>query len=332
MVRFSSPEVTSIAEDEEVLQKGVGLAHSSFSVLRFQGPDRKDFLQGALSNDLRNFKKDQVLPAFHLTPKGKWIASVKLFEKDEALWALTSPTEAKALQEGIKTLIQFSQTTLQDLSSDYVWLEVTGSKAIPYVAELFQIKPDSPILVHHPVTLNSILLEVVRDFDRVFPLFFVLAPRAELTRVWNAFTSTPFDFPVREISSETLERLRIEACQPAYGVDVDEKTLPPEANLDEDYISYTKGCYVGQEVISRLKHYGRTQRRLVRLEIETTSPLPKGTSMFYEGKEVGKITSAAFSPRLGGVVALAFLARDLTEKGKVLQIKTSSGEPEATVM
>jgi len=332
MVRPSSAQVSSLAEDYSILQKGVGLCRPSLSLLCFQGPDRKDFLQGASSNDLRHLKPDQGLATLHLTPKGKWIAALKVFEKDEALWALTSPSEAQALHEGMKTLLMFSQTQLKDLSKDYFFLQIVGEMAPAFAAKVFQMRPEAPALWHHPVTLEGILVDVLRDFDQIFPVFFLIAPRAEEKRIWNALLSVPQDFPVKEIGAATLELIRLEAGIPAYGIDVDEKTIPPEANLDEDYISYTKGCYVGQEIIARLKHYGRVQRRLARLQVKALMTLPNPTPLFYEGKEVGTITSSSFSPRLEAVVALAFLPRDLAEKGKVLKVAVSSGEIEATVM
>jgi len=322
----------SASEDFKIIQDGVGLFVLPEAVLRFQGPDVREFLQGAISNDIKELKKGRGLAAFHLTPKGKWIASFKLFDREDGLWALTSPAESKALEEGMKTLLLFSKTQLKNLTEEYVWIAVVGEKALSYAAQIFQWKPDLPPLSHQFINVDGILVEVIRDFDRVFPTFLLLSPREDLQRIKSALSSPPLPYPAQWLPEEMWNTLRIEAKIPLFGVDVDEKTLPPEAGLDEGYISYTKGCYVGQEIISRLKHYGQVKRQLTRLKMEGMETLPPQAAIFYEGKEVGKVSSVAFSPRLGATVALALLPTDLGEVGKVVRVKTDSEEFEAIVM
>src|SRR5262249_24490856 len=131
-------------EYDGVLQ-GVGLFDLPHAVLRFEGYDVREFLQGAFSNDIKKLKKDRGLAASHLDAKGHLIASLKLFEGDEGIWAFISPEEAENLRNGIQKLIFFSQTELKDFSPDYGWVLVIGKKADPFIADFFQIKIDLPV-------------------------------------------------------------------------------------------------------------------------------------------------------------------------------------------
>ncbi len=123
---------------------------------------------------------------------------------------------------------------------------------------------------------------------------------------------------VQTIAEEELERLRIRAGSPRWGAELDETVLPAEAGLDERAISFTKGCYPGQEPVARLRHRGRVNRSLRVLAIEAAVPPSRDTPVRFEGKDVGRITSAVCDPE-HGVVALAYVRREVPADG-VLEI------------
>jgi folate-binding protein YgfZ len=126
-------------------------------------------------------------------------------------------------------------------------------------------------------------------------------------------------------NAETVEVLRIEAGRPRFGVDMGPDTIPLEAAIEDRAISFTKGCYVGQEVIIRVMHrgHGRVARRLVRLVLQG-SPLPsRGDKVFSGDLQVGEITSAAESPRVGAPLAMAYIHRDHAAAGTQLLVNGS---------
>ncbi len=313
--------MSSLPQEYKIVEQGVGFFSLLEAVLCFKGSDCKSFLQGILSNDIKKMKKEQILGAFHLTAKGKWVAALKLFEKEEGIWALTSVAEKEALQKAIKNLIMFSQTELFDFSEEYSVIMGIGKQAFHF-------------------TENKIPVEVIRDSGWIFPTILLLVSKKEEERILKEVTL---------LSEETFNLLRIESKIPVYGIDVNENTIPLEAGLDEDYISYSKGCYVGQEVISRIKHYGKVNKVLVKIQIQIppgpplqrgenkeSPPLLKGgggdLKIFHENKEVGKITSFAFSPARNSFVALAILPRDLAETGKKLEVKTNEAIIPAAIL
>jgi folate-binding protein YgfZ len=120
------------------------------------------------------------------------------------------------------------------------------------------------------------------------------------------------------IDAEALEVLRIEAAVPKWGVDMDENTIPNEAGLEARAINYDKGCYIGQETIARIKTYGHVNRRLVQMAMTGESVPGRGDKIFVEGREVGQLTSAARSLRLGKPLALGYVRREFATAGAKL--------------
>lgn len=128
------------------------------------------------------------------------------------------------------------------------------------------------------------------------------------------------------IAEEELEVLRIEAGVPKWGVDMDENTIPNEAGLEARAISYDKGCYIGQETIARIKTYGHVNRRLVQITVEGESVLVRSDKLLVEGREVGQVTSAVRSLRLGKSVALGYVRREFATAGAKLNWNNETAE------
>jgi folate-binding protein YgfZ len=135
---------------------------------------------------------------------------------------------------------------------------------------------------------------------------------------------------VRALGEDEAESLRIDAGIPLFGRDMDDETIPLEAGIESRAISFTKGCYVGQEVIIRVLHRGggRVAKRLVRLAFDPSveTPPAAGTTLATDRGDTGRITSAAFSPRAGRVLALGYVHRDAAEAGRRLQAGTALAE------
>ncbi|MBI1849624.1 MAG: aminomethyl transferase family protein, partial [Planctomycetes bacterium] len=126
------------------------------------------------------------------------------------------------------------------------------------------------------------------------------------------------------------ETLRIESGVPRFGADIDEDSLPPEVGL-EGAISYTKGCYVGQETIARVKYQGHVNRQLVSVTISTPTPPPRFTAIYADDREVGRLTSACWSPARQAVIGLAIVRRESSEPGTALHLRLDSGVHVCTV-
>jgi folate-binding protein YgfZ len=128
------------------------------------------------------------------------------------------------------------------------------------------------------------------------------------------------------IAAEALEVLRIEAAVPKWGLDMDENTIPVEAGLEARAISYDKGCYIGQETIARIKTYGHVNRRLVQMALTGGSVPGCGDKIFVEAREVGQVTSAVRSLRLGKPLALGYVRREFATAGAKLNWNNETAE------
>jgi len=128
-----------------------------------------------------------------------------------------------------------------------------------------------------------------------------------------------------------LNVLRTEAGIPWYGAELQDTTLPVEAGLESRAISYTKGCYVGQEIIERIRSRGHVNRKLMGLLLEGAGVPAVGTKLIVEGKEAGEITTAVYSPTFGRAIALAYVRREYFNPGTRLEI-ASGGTAEVTAL
>lgn len=319
----------SFEKEFEIIENHTAYIPLNDPVLRFQGKDLTKFLQGVLSNDIHLLQKQTMIPACFLSAKGKWIAALQLFQVNDSIFVKTSSLEAQNLLQAIQPLILFSESRLEDLSQNYQWILVIGKSA--------------------PLKVKNINLPCFELKDFRLPAFLVLCPRENL----EPFST---NHPFIEKPAEILNILQIESKIPVFGKDVDEKTIPLEAGLD-NYFSYTKGCYVGQETISRIKHYGKVNKQLVKLKFLSSSlPLEKGAQEGFSDKivalykdlyckiplnppsskgenaSVGKITRACYSPFYKSFIALAIIHSEAGVPGTSLMIQSPQEQIAAEVM
>ena len=324
-----------LLDEYALLQKGIGFALLSDATLCFEGKDVQKFLQGALSNDLKLLKPNHGLSAFFLTTKGRWVAYLKLFEKNGKVFTNTSPLEAKNLEENIKNLILFSDSSLEDLSTNHQWILVIGAQVENFLQEVLKIKLNAEDFSHQTVSFENKEIEVLRDNSWIFPAFLILSSKKDVPDLLQKFNSlrifpSPTPPPSRGggrgagevllLSDETLNTLKIESGIPTFGIEVDDKTLPLEAGLDSA-ISYTKGCYLGQETISRIKHYGHVNKLISKISWQGEAVALNSQILFQE-KEVGKILNQSFSPHYQSMLGLSLIHKEAFTPGTEVKIQT----------
>jgi len=262
----------------------------------FRGPEAADFLQGQVTNDVEGLLPGTGCYAALLTPKGKMLADMRILRGDGWLWL---DTEARGLPAVAKMIRTFS------IGRDVQPENVTDSRAI-----LSLVGPGSdaaldtaPPPEEHAFVEGEHGLYVRTDLG-----VDVICPAADADGVRAALG-------VDEVSGEAVECVRVETGRPRYGIDIDEDTIPQEAGLNERAVNFDKGCYVGQETVARLHYKGKPNRGLRGLRL--SAPVAPGTPLHLAQREVGRLTSAVVSPRLGPI-GLAILRRE-AEPGAVLR-------------
>lgn len=266
--------------------------------LRFEGPDRKKFLQGLLTNDVLRLEPGGSLHSCVLTPKGKLLGDFELFDRGEDLLAVGEASAVENLRKAVAPKLVLSQTKMTDLGSTLGLLFLAGPRAGE--ARLLQEPCRFELLPFERLAWNGCLLVTAAH---------------EKAGVQRALIELGFTRADREF----LDVLRVEKGVPAFGVDMDPDSIPLEARLD-DAISGTKGCYMGQETICRIKNLGHVNRLLVGLKIDGAEPPSLPAAALSGGQEIGWVTSAAWLPRVKAVGGLATVRSEHAHAGARLEV------------
>lgn len=295
------------------------------------GTDRASYLQGLLTNDVVSLVAGQGCYAAYLTPQGRMISDLWVYELGDAM-LLTLPLPQKDMVLAKLDQFIFSEDVqLGDVTESYGAVAVVGPLAADVLRRALGLA--GPLLDGLPehgnarVDWNGIPLIVLRTSDAGEPGLELLAPREHVASIEQALRANG----AIDVDPETAEVLRVEAGVPAFGRDMDEHTIPLEAGIENRAISFTKGCYVGQEVIIRVLHrgHGRVARKLVGLVFPDDRVEAAGGVLQADGREVGSVTSAVVSPALGRGIALAYVKREAAVPGT--RVTTANGlEAEVT--
>lgn len=294
------------------------------------GQDRAAYLQGLLTNDIQALTPGTGCYSAWLSPQGRLHTDMHVLESGDMI-LLDVPAET--LDATIQRLDQFIFTEdvqvvslAESLSS--VWLHGPHAAAIlEQVLDGARGFNEWPEYRHGRFDFHASPVSVVRISQLGVPGFCVYLERARVTELVSALTGAG----AVPVSEDAIAAARIEAGYPVFGIDMTDDTIPLEAGIESRAISFTKGCYVGQEVIIRVLHrgHGRVAKRLVHIRID--GPLPeRGAKLHAAEREVGWVTSAADSPR-SGTIALAYVHRDFVNSGTELQVELPAGRAAALV-
>ncbi len=251
------------------------------------GPEAAAYLNRMVSNEVEALPVGAACEALLLTPKARIVAPMVVWRRaDDTFLLLTEPEAGERLAREL-------------------------------LRARFAAKCEIALEEHRSVVVLG--TEELDAYELAVPNLDYGVPAVELV---DAEPPAGAD----TIGEEELERLRILARTPRLGRELDDRVMPAEAGLEQRAISFTKGCYVGQEVIIRVLHrgHGRVARRLVGLTVEGVDVPVSGTTVSTGDREVGHVTSAAFSPALQKPIALAYVHRDFVQAGTLLHIGAST--------
>ena len=294
------------------------LAHRS--ILRFTGSDRVSYLQGMVSNDVKALTQGDGSYATILDVHGKIQADVRIFcTEDFFLMDCWEPLKERVVAHLSRYLIA-DDVEITDLAEQYAILSLQGPKARP-ILETF-LSPDSipsKELSHSTISMVESNVRLVRSNHTGEEGFDLIVPLKDFEAVALRIQEAGKKFSLQWVGTQALELLRVEAGIPSYGADFEEDTLPLEANL-LNAVSFTKGCYLGQEIVERARSRGQVNWKLVGLVLDTPTPAAEGEKLLAAGKEMGEITSSCVSPTLGQTVALGYLRREVAEPGSTVNL------------
>ncbi len=290
---------TAIPLDEHrVLREGCGLVdRSERGKLALTGGEAKEFLQGQLTNDVEALTPGKGLYAAFLTHKGKMLGDVRVLDLGDELLL---DTERVGLQELFTMIRRYKlgrDVELHKRTVECGLLSLVGPRARGVVGADERLDEEEHSCVRVDLAGRSVVL-VSTDVG-----VDVICAAADVAAVAGALREAGAE-PVSESSAESL---RIERGRPRYGLDMDADTIPQEAGLNERAVSFTKGCYVGQETVARLHYRGKPNRHLRGLRL--SEPADHGDPIHLGERAVGAVGSASVSPTFGPI-ALALVRRE----------------------
>jgi folate-binding protein YgfZ len=300
------------------------------ATIELAGADRVAFLHNFCTNDVKRLAVGQGCEAFVTNVKGRILGHVWIEASDKALRLDAGPVAVDRLLAHLERYIINEDVTIADRTMELGQLLVTGPSApnaiLPLFGEVERLGP----LQHVDVDSAMGPIQVSRRDVGLRSGYVVCAQRGALAQVSNALLNAG----VRPGGADTWSALRIEAGLPVYGVDLTDDNLAQEAGRTQTAISFTKGCYLGQEPIARLDAMGHVNRELRSLRISGSDLPQPGSRVFSDAggaAPVGTVTSSAFSFGSDSAVALALVRASVAAPGMQVFVEAGTSKAPASV-
>jgi folate-binding protein YgfZ len=296
------------SEYAAVRDGGAGLMDLSASRgrIRVSGAEAVMFLNGLVTNDMKSLGENRWMPAAFANVQGRLIGAVRIVRGKEPAFLID--TDAASHEAVLKSISKFTLAgdfRVADVTAETVLMTIQGKRAGAIVEQVFEI-PVSDLPRNGVVETNwrNVPVMIFRATHTAEDGFVFVVDAAQSSALQQAIVEAG----AQPISENVAEILRVEAGIARYGRDMDETNVVTETNLD-DALSYTKGCYLGQEIIVRIKHRGHVAKKLTGLQLDTDRQIDSGTTIkTIDGdQEIGRVTSAVVSPRLGSTIALGYV-------------------------
>jgi folate-binding protein YgfZ len=296
--------IDSLRADYAAITEGCGLLdRSERGKLALTGTDAKTFLQGQVTNDVEALSPGKGCYAAFLTPKGKMLGDIRILDTGEELLL---DTERTSLQQLFNMIRRFSigfDVALHKRTLERGLLSLIGPES-DSVAQTGGLAAAEH--AHLPEQIAGIHARAIRTDGGVD----LMCDAGDN----DALRAALLDAGAEPVSDAAAECLRIERGRPRYGADLDETVIPQEAGLNQRAVSFTKGCYVGQETVARLYYRGKPNRHLRGLRL--AGPVATGDEVSHDGRVVGRLGTVADSPQLGWI-ALALVRREAAPDSEI---------------
>ncbi len=313
-----------IAEHRAVRERAGVADLSARGLVRVTGPDRAKYLHSILTNDILALVPGQGCYAALLDVKGHLQADMRLFVLDDAVLIDLDPMLTASLIPALKRYIVIYKVKLEELSHERLHLAMWGPKSGDWLTALFgRTLPTLPD--YHLVTWEwqGTPIQVIHWSETGEKGVHLLVPSAIGAAFWTALLECGRSIGAMPVGIRAVESLRIEAGVPRFGAELDGTRFPAEAGI-EQAVSYTKGCYLGQETTMRIKTQGSVNRKLVGLLLDGSRLPETGSALFADGQKVGVVTSAVDSPTLKRKIALGYAQKGFFSPGAVLTLEDQS--------
>jgi len=289
--------------------------------LDFTGPDRLRYLNAILTNDIKGLKANHGNVSLFLNPQGHIQAEIETYAQTDKLFCASYAMIRERLVAGLDKYIIMDDVTLTDRTDAYATLALEGPQAAELVRKLAGADLGSlDELETIEETVAAIPCRIVKRSPGGVPGAEFLVERDRAEALWHALEAATQEHGGGPAGYTALNALRLEYGLPWFGYDFGEKQIPHEAGLQDSHISYTKGCYTGQEIVERVRSRGQVNRVRVSLKFDGAAAPVADSAFTSEGKEVGFVTRVGFSPQLNAFLCMAYVRREKGAPGTILEL------------
>jgi folate-binding protein YgfZ len=309
------------------VRAGAGLIDRSYSGrILLTGADRRSYLQGLLTNDIEALTPGTGCYAAMLNAQGRMLTDMRVLELGDAILLDVPASVVSSIRDHLERFVFAEDVQVEDVTAARAEIGLYGPGALDVLvkAGIDDAAPSS-LLQMTRIRIAGVDALLVKSDEAGVEGYDVIVDRAGEEAVTAALVAAG---AVR-VSEADAEAVRIESGRPRFGRDMDTATIPLEAGLEERAISRTKGCYVGQEVIVRVQDrgHGRVAKRLVGLTLDADAKVPSAGARIASGdREIGRVTSATWSPALDRPIALGYVHRDFVAEGTAVGIEGTSAK------
>lgn len=326
----NNPEIQS--QVRAARERGGLLMRADRAVIEITGRDRAAWLHNLVTNTVKTLSPGEGNYTFATNVKGRCVFDAGILALEDRIWLDLDRRWLDAAHKHLGRYIITEDVTLTR-REDAVRFAAIGPAAAPFAARLGCGNLSTMAQWQHAAaTVCGAAGRVVRNDFPGLPAADVYLMGATENEAAGAARALATELGIVEITREAAAILRIEACIPESIEDIDDTVVPPETGRIEQGISYHKGCYLGQEVIERMRAHNVLARKLVGVAVEADSPPPRGAVIAREGTEIGSVTSACWSETLAAPLALGYVKSAYASPGTAIIVRSAAGEAKAQVI
>lgn len=287
----------------------------------FSGPDGVRYLNAILTNNIKDLKTGEGIVSLFLNPQGRIQAEIETYAEAERLLCVSFAMIREKLLPALDRYIIMDDVTLTDESAHYGTLALEGPDSGGILKQLTGIGLESLAeLGWTDSRVGPFPCRITRRSPAGIPSAEFLCEQSQIDSLWKVLLEAVVAHGGGPTGYTALNTLRLEAGLPWFGYDFGEKQIPHEAGLENSHISYTKGCYTGQEIVERVRSRGQVNRVRAMFKLEAAELPTPDTPILFEGNEVGFVTRAAESPAFQSIIAMGYVRREQSAPGMQLQI------------
>lgn len=305
-----------------VLRESVALVDKNYrAYLEFTGPDRVRYLNAILTNDIKGLKENHGTVSLFLSPQGHIQAEIETYALGESLLCVSYAMIRDRLIPAMDKYIIMDDVTLTDRTDAFATLALEGPKAAALTLAVSGVDlTGMSELEFRETAIQGIPGRVSKRSRGGIAGAEFLVAREKATALWEILEEAVRREGGSPAGYQALNVVSLERDIPWFGYDFGEKQIPHEAGLQNSHISYTKGCYTGQEIVERVRSRGQVNRVRVILKFDTSAAPPANTPLLAEGKEAGYVSRSGFSPALKSWIGMGYVRREKSAPGSQLAI------------